>query len=134
MSNHKLSEVSKIDILIASVDASAGETGATYLDTSLFRDFRAVGTAIALADAGTMSVEFRQATDASGTGDKILGAAVVTTNSTGGAADTEAEVNAEAGDLDYDNGFTFIGVRIIASAAADSAGLIQSGNARFMPV
>lgn len=132
MTNAKLSEESLVNVAVANADISTARTSAAYLDVSGYRDVRGVAAAFAISDTETVTCQLMQATDAGGTGAKVLGTAVVET-SDGGDAILQAIQEADVSSMDHANGFTFVGVRISSSEAILGTGLVQRGNPRFKP-
>lgn len=89
----------------------------------------------AVAATKTVTIQFRQATDASGTAAKNLGTAYVVTAPGGGWTTKDLQLDASFNDLDDANGFDFIGVQISSnntSATPASVSLVGSDN-RFRP-
>ena len=117
MTSHaKLDEVLKpgegfqdLDISLGNIDSSV------FLGVADTVQVGALASCGAVANTETMTVTLLQATDAAGTGKKVLGTAKVATNSTGGAATLVAAVAIEVSQMDIAGGFTFFCVRMTSN-------------------
>ena len=126
-SNKVLAAASSADIVTPMTTPFAAPNGARLFGAAVH-----VG---AVAATKTVTVQFRQATDASGTGAKNLGNAYVVTAPGGGWTTKDLQLDASFNDLDDANGFGFIGVQISSNNTAATpafATLIGADN-RFRP-
>lgn len=108
----KFKETNKVTTLIAPVADidTADQTGAVYVKMDGYRRVAAIAHSAAPGATKKLTVQLKQATDAGGTGSKVLGTAVSAT-----ATGTEALVAiAEAGvdELDLAGGFLFVSATI----------------------
>lgn len=83
----------------------------TWIDASHYERVAAIGMCGELTSGKIMTVQLRQATDASGTSAKDLGTAATFTASDGDLSGT-AFAEAEVRDMDGDNDFLYVGVRV----------------------
>jgi hypothetical protein len=121
-----------------------GHTDISVARTSLYMDLREVGwrnvTALAfaatLAPPETLTVTLMQATSSGGAAAKAVGSPVVVTARDNGASPpgdvaVSASVGADISDLDTDNGFYFVAVRVQSNAASAGGGVLLSNAPRF---
>lgn len=129
----KLGEVLNVDVLIDAADIDTADvTSTVFVDASLARKFYAKAqTQTSLTVNKVLTLTLMQATDAAGTGAKAIGTAATFTATGTAKASVAAECSAD--DLDNENGFTFVGVKVgtdLGSAVAGSVVLV-SGSKRF---
>lgn len=118
----------------SNADISTARTG-PYHDVSHARTLAGILTVASIAAGSTLTVTLMQATDADGSGAKVLRAAEVESDGDGesppGAALEVATVAANVEELDHANGFTFVAVRVDTDAAAAGAGVLALGGLRY---
>lgn len=135
MNNSKFTEGAKTtigitpaeDIDTAAVDSASGQ----FVSMQDYRRVVAVGAAEGPGAGKTLTVTLLQATDATGAGKKVLGTAA-TAEATASEALT-AVAEASASDLDVDNGFYFVGMRVKTDkgSAVDGGGVLIRDKGRF---
>ncbi len=135
VTNQKMEEYMSPREGFQSADISAGDIDSTVFHSMAgFREAVAVASCDAVADTETMTLTLLQASDAAGTGKKVLGTAVVATAS--GAVTLAAIASALLEDMDHANGFTFVGARVTSDAAGVIPGRVNLAltGARYKPV
>jgi hypothetical protein len=115
-------------------DISTARTG-PYHDVSHARTLAGILTVASVAAGTTLTVTLMQATDANGSGAKVLRAVEVesegTADSPPGNRPETATVAANVEELDHANGFVFVAVRVDTDAAAAGAGVLALGDLRY---
>jgi hypothetical protein len=134
MSNSKLSERTKAVHGVINADVVTPRTGATFYDASGYRRFRAIAITDVVTATKVVTVELLQATDAAGAGAKLLGTLATYTAPAGNGLGLVV-ADAEVDELDVENGFKFVGVRIDSDngSALRGAVVLELGDARFNP-
>jgi hypothetical protein len=129
----KLSNSLRVVAGVAPQDITTARTG-DYVDVSGAQRILAAVTTATIAQTKKVTVQFKQAKDADGTGAKDLGDAVVATAPTGGAALTPV-AEANIGELDSANGFTFVAVNIVSDngTAVYGGAVMILGDNRYNP-
>lgn len=122
MSTRKITEIIKTDIALISANITAGARSNKYVDMSGSQRIAAVVVAM-LSKTCNFVLQLYQATDQDGTSAKVLGTAVTVTNASGLKRECIGRVEAQAMDLDTDNGFTYVGVNADANEATAAAGV-----------
>lgn len=116
------------DVGTADVDSPSG----SFLPVSTGRKFLGKAISASLTNGQTLTVQFLQATDATGAGKKVLGDVVTYTSS--GTTLGEAQVEANRDQLDSENGFNHIGLRIGSGTnGIVGAGIIIFGELDYFP-
>ena len=128
--NAKLSERVRSEIGVGPADISSAKTG-TYFPVANYRRIQAVAVTAALGANKKATLQLMQAQDASGTGAKVLGAAVETTTVAGGAVRGGAPP--PAAELDTNTGNTHGPGRLTShhGSAVQGAAVLQLGDGRF---
>ncbi|HEX9905215.1 MAG TPA: hypothetical protein VGA77_09650 [Propylenella sp.] len=108
----------------------------TWVDMRLWDEVMAVVMAGTLGASATLDAAFRQATDSSGTSAKVISPAKGITQLTaaGTDSDKQAVLKIRSDELDHENGFYFVGLRITVAVASSDGGALLLGLAgRFQP-
>lgn len=89
-----------------------------------------------MGQASTLDVSIRQAQDNAGTGAAaIVGKAITQLTQAGGDGNDLVCIELQTEELDVDNGYEFVGVRVVVAGAAVELGWTLYGcSARFKPV
>ena len=111
-------------------DISTPVDSTVFHSVAGFKEVMAVGEAA--ADTHTLTLTLLQATDAAGTGAKVLGTAVTKTTTSDVTAQCLASALVE--EMDIANDFTFVGVRLGSGEAVSGWALIALGGADYRPV
>ena len=133
LTNRKLQEAIKAARGFTNADISADRDSTVFAPVAGFREVSAVASCADVADTETMTLTLLQATDAAGTGKKVLGAARVATNSSGGAAPLGNVVSAHVSEMDHANGFIYVGARIVSDAAVEGQVVLTLSDGRHGP-
>ena len=129
----KLTESLAIDCIVAPQDVGTADVTGSWIDVSKCKRFVLLAKAGAVTAAKILTVQPRQAKDASGPAAKDLGAAV-TAAGAGGAAPADVEIEKLAADLDGANGFTHVtAVLGIDENAKLGAAYVIRGERRYVP-
>jgi hypothetical protein len=134
MSNSKLSERTKVVHGVINADVVTPRTGATFYDASEYRRFRALAITNTVAATKVVTVELLQATSAAGANAKLLGTLATYTAPSGGGLGL-VQADAEVDQLDVENGFKFVGVRVDSDNSSPLIGavVLELGDGRFAP-
>ena len=120
-------------VIVPPQDVGTADVTGTWVDVSGCGRFVIVAGAGAVTAAKILTVQPRQAKDASGTAAKDLGAAV-TAAGAGGAAPALVEIEKLSGALDSANGFTHVtAVLGIDENAKLGYALVVRGDRRYRP-
>lgn len=133
MSTRKITEIIKTDVALISTNITSGARSNKYVDMSGSQRIAAVVVAM-LSKTCNFVLQLYQATDQDGSGAKVLGSAVTVTNSSGLKRECIGRVEAQAADLDTDNGFTYVGVNADANEATAAAGVFLRSDLTFANV
>jgi len=133
VSTQKLQEGIKAARGFASADISSNVDSTVFHDVSGFREVAAIASCAALAAAGTLTLTLLQASDAAGTGKKVLGTARVATTDLVATSVLANIVSEAVAAMDHANGFTFVGARVKASAAVAGEVVLMLSGARYNP-
>jgi hypothetical protein len=118
----------------SNADISTARTG-PYHDVSHARTLAGILTVASVAPGTELVVTLMQATDASGSGAKVLATATADSvgdgNSPPGNATETLTVAANVEALDHANGFKFVAVRVDTDSAAAGAGVLALGDLRY---
>jgi len=117
-------------------DAQAASTvDSIWVAVKDYAQFLAIIQAGDLGASATLDASVRQAQDASGTGAKaITGKAITQLTQAGSGSDKMALINVRPEELDLDNSFTHISVRVTVGTATSEVGALLLGfNPRFGP-
>lgn len=125
--------------VLANVDPDAYAAGtyvSGWVDMTNWQEIMAVVSVGTMATGSTVDAKIQQATDASGTGVKVVTDALITQLAEADSdSDKQAIISMWAEDLDANNDFTHARLAItIASAASDVSGLVLGCSPRFGPV
>ena len=127
----KISDHVARDRGFAVLDITLGDNFSPYYDMAEFRQALARVESGAIADTENLTIGFTQATTAGGAGDKIVGVDTARVAVGGdGAAGFSLEREIEVSDLDTENGFRFIRIKVTsddAGAVVGGASLIRDG-------
>jgi hypothetical protein len=127
---------SEIFAIVGTIDPDANATGlytSDYVNMEYWHQAQGIVLAGILASGGTLDGALVQATDASGTGVKAITGAAITQMTTGDN-DEQATIEIMADQLDVENGFSFVALRMThTTAAGDSAGVLLGVNPRYAP-
>ena len=131
----KLSEKIKGTVVIVPQDIGTADiTTTVYTAVKGYKRFLARLISVSLAQTQTATIQLMQATSAGGAGAKVLGDLQTFTSPTGGAI-PDFTTDISSGELDKDNGFVFIGMRIGTSVNGSlGAGLLEGYDADFLPI
>lgn len=124
----KLTEGVKFINAINNADIDTSDRTSAYVPVQGFKQITGAAQCEALTVGKKLTVQLRQAKDASGTDAKLLGTAVVYTAPTGGGRGT-AQQHAYTAEMDGDNGFTHVAVTVgtdLGSAVVGSAQILLS--------
>lgn len=131
----KLTECVKFVNAINNADIDTADRTSAYVDVQGFRQITGAGQCETLSATKVLTVQLLQATDSSGTGSKNLGTAATFTAPTGGSKG-KAQQHAYDAELDKENGFRYVAVKIgtdEGSAVFGSAQILLSEPA-YKPV
>ena len=129
----KLTEALAIDCIVPPQDVGTADVTGTWIDVSKAGRFVVLAKAGAVTAGKILTVQLRQAQDASGTGAKDLGTAV-TAVGVGGAAPPDVEIEHANGTLDGAGGFTHVtAVLGIDENAKLGAAWVVRGDRRYVP-
>ena len=129
----KLTEALAFDCLVPPQDVGTADVTGTFVDVSGCQRFAVLAKAGAVTAAKVLTVQLRQAKDASGTAAKDLGTAV-TAAGAGGNAPADVEIEKKSAELDGANGFTHVtAVLGIDENAKLGAAYLVRGDRRFVP-
>lgn len=129
--SRKLSSNLRVRAAVTPQDISAARTS-PFLDVSGAGRVLATVTVATVGATKKVTVQFRQATDASGTGARNLGSAVEKVAPAGGAAlDLIAEAKVE--DLDDDCAFVAVVLSSDNGSAVNGSAMLILGDNRFNP-
>lgn len=123
----------EIDVVLGVTPQDIGTADVTGAYVAVGGYTRILATLItaSLTAAETATVELLQATDSSGTGAKALAAAVTATAPTGNGV-VIAEVGSLIDDLDSNNGFAYVAVKVTCSEDAKvGAATLALGGKRY---
>ena len=114
---------------------AAGTHDSDWVNMEDFESILAVVMAGELGASATVDAKLRQATDGSGTSAKdITGKAITQLTQAGTDDDKQALINCRRDELDVDNNFTHVSLRItVAVATSDGGGAILGVNPRYGP-
>jgi len=124
----KLIEEVKFVNAVNSADIDTADVTSTYVDAKDFKQITGSAQCEALTVGKILTVQLLQATDSSGTGAKVLGTAVTYTAPTGGGRGV-VQQHAYTAELDNENGFRYVAVRVgtdLGSAVVGSAQILLS--------
>jgi len=122
----------QIDVVaaVAPQDIGTADVTGAYVAVGNYRIILATLITEALTDTKLATVELLQATDSSGTGAKALVSAV--TSVADGAVAVIAEVGADIDDLDSNNDFAFVAVKVTCDEAGKlGAATLALGGKRY---
>ena len=109
---------------------TAGTHDSGWVSLSDFEQIQAIIFAGTLGASGTVDAKLEQATDAAGTGVKdITGKAITQLTQAGGDSDKQAIINCRSEELDVENSFTHVRLRITVAAASCDGGAVVLGHA-----
>ena len=122
--------------VVAKIDPDAYNAGAVtsdYVDMSKFHDIMAIVSVGDMQATSTVDAVLVQATDSGGTGVKnITGKSITQLTQAGTDDNKQAVINCRADELDKDNSFDFIAVKVtVAAAASDMDAVIIGFDARY---
>jgi hypothetical protein len=120
MSEINLKPSQRVGILTAidPVSSAALKTSA-WVDATLYHNILALIDVGVIAATGTLDAKLQQATDNAGTGAKdIAGKAIVQMTQAAGAGNQQALINLKQEELDINNGFKFVALKITPAVAA----------------
>lgn len=129
--NQKISEMLQVEEGVLNADIATDRTSAWY-DASQFRRFAAKIFAKAVATGQVVTVQLLQAQDDAGTGSKALSSVTTVTATASPTEDLSGW--AEAQDTDFDDGFSYIAVKLTSddTTVLANANLIMA-EGRFKP-
>ena len=129
--NKKISEMIKVEEGVLNADIATDRTS-TWYDASHWRRFAAKIFAKAVNTGQVVTVQLLQATSDAGAGSKALSA--VTTITASGSPTEDLAGWAEAQDTDFDDGFSYIAVKLTSddTTVLANANLIMA-EGRFSP-
>jgi len=132
---HKISDSTSVLLSGQSADIVTPYTPTRYVAAARFRLFSIFVGIDAVAATKTVTIQPKQATDASGTGSKNLGTAIVVTAPGGGWTNKELAVDFDINALDDANGFDFIGFTISSNntSATPARAVLVGADSRFRP-
>jgi len=111
---------------------AAGAVTSAWVDARHFHTFAALLAVGVLGAAATVDFSIQQATDASGTGAKLLKAATQKVKAS--HDNTEAWVSVRTEELDDQNGFTHLAITLtVGAATSDVAGYLFGYSPRYGP-
>ena len=126
--------------LLAHIPSDVGAAGSTYRTPyfSMTNHHKAL-TLLSVGDMGqaaTLDCTLMQAQDAAGTGAKVIAAKAITQlTQAGGDEDSAVAINLRTEEMDAQNDFDFLAVRIRVGTATVNFALIVLGNVpRYAPV
>lgn len=129
----KLTEALQFDCIVAPQDVGTADITGTFVDVSDAKRFVVLAKAGAVTAAKVLTVQLRQAKDASGTAAKDLGTAV-TAAGAGGNAPADVEIEKRSAELDGANGFTHVtAVLGIDENAKLGAAWLVRGDRKYVP-
>ena len=129
----KLTEELAIDCIVPPQDVGTADVTGSWIDVSKCGRFVVLAKAGAVTAAKVLTVQLRQAKDASGTAAKDLGTAV-TAAGAGGNAPADVEIEKRSAELDGANGFTHVtAVLGIDENAKLGAAYVLRGERRYVP-
>lgn len=123
----------EIDVVLGVTPQDIGTADVTgaYVAVGNYTTMLATLITASLTAAETATVELLQATDSSGTGAKALAAAVTATAPVGNGV-VIAEVGARVDDMDSNNGFAYVAVKVTCSEATKvGASTLALGGKRY---
>lgn len=117
---------------IQDVASPGAVTSTTYFDMRLYRS-GCVNVQALLAESATAVVQLMQATDDTGSDEKVVsGKSVTLTGGSGGSCEY-GNVEFRVSDLDTDNDFCFAGVRVTTDTASDDiAATLERHEGRYV--
>lgn len=112
-----------------------GDLFTEFADMGQFDAMMAIIAVGAITATGTVDAKLEQAQDSSGTGVKdVTGKAITQLTQAGGDSDTQAIINIFSSELDTNDGFSFVRVKLtIGTASADSGVTLLGTDARYGP-
>ena len=129
----KLTEELQFDCIVAPADVGTADITGSWVDVSNAKRFVVLAKAGAVTAAKVLTVQLRQAKDASGTAAKDLGTAV-TAAGAGGNAPADVEIEKRSAELDGANGFTHVtAVLGIDENAKLGAAWLVRGDRKYVP-
>ena len=128
--NAKLSERQRSEIGVSPQDITTARTG-TYVSVAGHRRIQAIAVTGNITAGQTVTIELMQATSAGGAGAKALGAPVVVTASS--TAPQKASIDARVDELDTNNGYGFVAVRLSSNngTAVQGGAVLLLADGRF---
>lgn len=117
MSNNKFSELANAVAGVGHADITTARTSTVFASVAKYRRLVGIGACATLAAGKKLTVQLMQATDAAGTGAKVLGTA-----KTGAALEQEVMQDANVSDMDIAGGFTFVAIKVQSDNGATHAG------------
>ncbi len=122
---HEISEILKIKEGIAAVSDAGNpvEEGAVYYDAIAYERFIGIANCGIITAGQTLIVQLMQATSVAGAGAKTLGSSATFT-AVGAVVTGVAQCDARAEELDTNNSFRYVGIRLTASESDKVAGAV----------
>ncbi|NEV75473.1 hypothetical protein DYI24_00055 [Rhodopseudomonas sp. BR0C11] len=134
MLNAKASEQIAVLGVISPASIAAGTADTAWIDTAKVPCLMAIIKAGVLGASATIDAKFRQAQDSSGTGAKDVSGKAIVQMTKAASDNKQAILDLNTGDLDKQNGFTFVQLRITVATAASLADAVVLGiNPRYSP-
>ena len=129
---------SEVVAVLANIDPDAygaGTVDSPFVSLGKFHSAMAIVQAGDFVATGLLDASIRQATDSGGTGAKaISGKSITQLTQAGTDSNKQAIINLDAEELDVDNGFSFISLRmVLTTAGADAAGMLLGVGSRLGP-
>lgn len=101
-----------------------------WIDMALFEQIQAIIAVGTLGTNATVDAKLQQATDAAGAGAKdIAGKAITQLTQAGADSDKQAIINCRSEELDVNNSFTHVRLRITVAVATSDGGAVVLGHA-----
>lgn len=124
-------------VLAAVINPSSQAVGSVDSAWVSMADFEAIQAPVlvgAFGAAATVDALLQQATDAAGTGAKAITGKAITQLLAAGGNNRQAIINCRSEELDVENAFTHVRLRITVGAAATlTAGAVLGHYARYQP-
>ncbi len=120
--NQKAFEQLAILTQVAPGQQSTGNNDSTYVMANGFHNYAVIAAVGTMGSSATLDVSVLQATDSSGTGAKAL---VAATQIVEAGSDKPVILSFKPEDLDVNNGFEYVALRLaVATAASDCGGYL----------
>lgn len=119
---------------VSPAEIAVGTADTEWTDASLWNGFMGVVQAGALGVAATLDASIRQATDDAGASAKAVTGASIVQLESGAGNDMLAVINCDANELDRDNGFTFVSLRLtVGTDNSFASGVLYGVGPRYGP-